>query len=60
MQFYLQRYSYNMWEFKGKNKIPFDHFWSMIMDELVDLEEERLLALYALMRQKKIIAETYN
>ena len=30
------------------------------MDELVDLDEERLLSLDALMRQKKKISETYN
>lgn len=30
------------------------------MDDLVDLDEERLFALDALMRQKKIIDETYN
>lgn len=30
------------------------------MGELVDLDEERLLALDALMRQKKKITETYN
>lgn len=30
------------------------------MDELVDLDEKRLLALDALMRQKKRITKTYN
>lgn len=32
----------------------------MMMDELVNSDKERLLALNALMRQKKRIAETYN
>lgn len=32
----------------------------MMMDELVDLDKERLFALDALMRKKKRIAETYN
>lgn len=34
-----------------KNEIPPEHFWSMIMDELVDLDEERLLTLDALMKK---------
>lgn len=42
------------------NEIPSDHFWIMMMDELVDLDEERPLALDALIRQKKRIAKTYN
>ena len=42
-----------------QNEIPSDHFWSMMMDELFDLDEERLLDLDALMRQKKKIVETY-
>lgn len=28
------------------NEIPSDHFWNMMMDELVDLDEERLFSLY--------------
>ncbi|XP_050919207.1 sugar transporter ERD6-like 6 [Lathyrus oleraceus] len=43
-----------------QNEIPSDHFWSMMMDELFDLDEERLLDLDALMRQKKKIVETYT
>lgn len=43
-----------------QNEIPFGHFWSMMMVELVDLDEERLFALDVLMRQKKRIVETYN
>lgn len=34
----------------------YDHFWRMMMDELVDMDEEMLLALDALMRQKNKIA----
>ncbi|XP_050890089.1 uncharacterized protein LOC127095444 [Lathyrus oleraceus] len=43
-----------------ENEIPSGHFWSMMIDELVDLDEERLSALDALMWQNKRIVETYN
>ncbi|KAK2397321.1 hypothetical protein QL285_058904 [Trifolium repens] len=41
-------------------EIPSDHYWSMMMDELVDLDEERLRALDVLIRQKERIAKIYN
>ncbi|CAJ2651311.1 unnamed protein product [Trifolium pratense] len=34
-------------------EIPIDHYWSMMYDELVDLDEERLRALDTLSRQGK-------
>ena len=34
-------------------EIPVDHYWNMVLDELVDLDEERLKALDILMRQKE-------
>lgn len=43
-----------------QNKIPYGHLWNTMMNELVDLDEEILLILDALMRKKKIIAKTYN
>lgn len=33
--------------------MPFDHYWSMMLDELVDLDEERLVALNILIIQKE-------
>ena len=41
-------------------EIPSDHYWSMILDELVDIDEERLLALDILIRQKERVAKAYN
>ncbi|CAJ2672886.1 unnamed protein product [Trifolium pratense] len=41
-------------------EIPTDHYWSMMFDELVDLDEERLRALDTLSRQKERIAKAYN
>lgn len=36
-----------------QNEIPSDPYWNMMLDEMVDLDEERLATLDALMRQKK-------
>ncbi|CAJ2673385.1 unnamed protein product, partial [Trifolium pratense] len=41
-------------------EIPTDHYWSMMFDELVDLDEERLRALDTLSRQKERVAKAYN
>ena len=38
---------------KRKNEIPYESYWNMMLDELVDLDEERLNALELLKRQKK-------
>ncbi|CAJ2663632.1 unnamed protein product [Trifolium pratense] len=41
-------------------EIATDHYWSMMFDELVDLDEERLRALDTLSRQKERVAKAYN
>jgi len=41
-------------------EIPTDHYWNMILDELVDLDEERLSALEILIRQKERVSKAYN
>jgi len=43
-----------------QHAIPVDHYWNMVLDELVDLDEERLKALDVLMRQKERITKFYN
>ena len=43
-----------------QHEIPVDHYWNMVLDELVDLDEERLKALDVLMRQKERITKFYN
>jgi hypothetical protein len=40
--------------------IPTNHYWDMILDELVDLDEERLMTLEVLMKQKERVAKAYN
>jgi len=37
-----------------------NHYWNMILDELVDLDEERLMALEILTKQKERVAKDYN
>ncbi|XP_045802423.1 uncharacterized protein LOC123896008 [Trifolium pratense] len=41
-------------------ELPPDHYWNLMLDELVDVDEERLQALDALIRQKERIAKAYN
>lgn len=41
-------------------EIPTNHFWNMVLDELVDVDEERLTALEVLTKQKERIAKAYN
>jgi hypothetical protein len=41
-------------------EIPRDHYWDMMLDELVDLDEERIKALEMLTRQKERVAKAYN
>ncbi|XP_050890198.1 uncharacterized protein LOC127095564 [Lathyrus oleraceus] len=43
-----------------KGEIPSDLYWEMMMNELVDLDEERLHALEVLRRQKERVARAYN
>ncbi|XP_058783371.1 uncharacterized protein LOC131658051 [Vicia villosa] len=37
-----------------------DHYWNMILDELIDLDEEMLDVLDMLVRQKERVAKVYN
>ena len=41
-------------------EIPRDHYWDMMLDELVDLDGERVKALEMLTRQKERVAKAYN
>ncbi|XP_050876762.1 uncharacterized protein LOC127080495 [Lathyrus oleraceus] len=42
------------------HEIPSESYWNMMLDELVDLDDERLNALQLLKRQKKIVENSYN
>ncbi|XP_050877864.1 uncharacterized protein LOC127081678 [Lathyrus oleraceus] len=41
-------------------EIPSEDYWSMMTDELVDVDEERMLAIDSLQRQKEKVARAYN
>ncbi|XP_050909043.1 uncharacterized protein LOC127122802 [Lathyrus oleraceus] len=41
-------------------EIPSEDYWSMMTDELVDVDEERMLALESLRSQKEKVARAYN
>ncbi|KAK2410042.1 hypothetical protein QL285_045433 [Trifolium repens] len=41
-------------------EIPLDHYYQMMSDELVDLDEERLNALEVLTKQKERVSKAYN
>jgi hypothetical protein len=43
-----------------QHEIHVNRYWNMVLDELVDLDEERLKALDILMRQKERITKFYN
>ena len=43
-----------------QHEIPYEDYWNMMTDELVDLDEERMLALDSLIRQKERVARAYN
>ena len=38
-------------------EIPSNHYWNMMIDELVDLDEERLTALEVVVKQKERVAK---
>jgi hypothetical protein len=40
--------------------IPIEHYENLMLDELVDLDEERLQALDMLVRQKERVVKAYN
>jgi hypothetical protein len=41
-------------------EIPLDHYWQMMSDELVNLDEERPSALEVLTKQKERVSKVYN
>lgn len=41
-------------------EIPIEYYWGMMLDELNDIDEHRLVALYILMRQKERVDKAYN
>ncbi|XP_045798024.1 uncharacterized protein LOC123892265 [Trifolium pratense] len=41
-------------------ELPPYHYWNLMLDGLIDVDEERLQALDALIRQKERIAKAYN
>lgn len=43
-----------------QNEIPYEAYWNMMLDELLDLDEERLNALELLERRKKRVEKSYN
>jgi len=43
-----------------QHEIPVDHYWNMVLDKLVDLDEERLKALDTLLRRKERITKFYT
>ncbi|XP_050909525.1 uncharacterized protein LOC127123340 [Lathyrus oleraceus] len=43
-----------------QHEIPSEDYWSMMVDELVELNEERMLALDSLQRQKGKVSRAYN
>ncbi|XP_058741054.1 uncharacterized protein LOC131613396 [Vicia villosa] len=43
-----------------QNNIPMNQYWNMMLDELWDLDEERLTALDRLVKQKQKVAKAYN
>ncbi|XP_058752246.1 uncharacterized protein LOC131625402 [Vicia villosa] len=43
-----------------QHEILSDHYWSMMTDDLVDLDKERMSALDSLRRQKEKVARAYN
>lgn len=43
-----------------QQEIQPDQYWNMMLDEIVDLDEERMMALNTLLRQKERVARSYN
>nr|KYP35159.1 Pro-Pol polyprotein [Cajanus cajan] len=43
-----------------QNDLPIEDYWNLMYDELVSLEEERLIALQNLVQQKERVEKTYN
>nr|KYP72862.1 Transposon Ty3-G Gag-Pol polyprotein [Cajanus cajan] len=43
-----------------QNELPSEDYWNLMYDELISLEEERLIALQNLVQQKEKIEKSYN
>nr|KYP55434.1 Transposon Ty3-G Gag-Pol polyprotein [Cajanus cajan] len=43
-----------------QNELPVEDYWNLMYDELISLEEERLMALQNLVQQKERVEKTYN
>ncbi|XP_058725880.1 uncharacterized protein LOC131597187 [Vicia villosa] len=43
-----------------QNDMAIDEYWNLMLDELVELDEERLIALDRLIKQKEKVANAYN
>lgn len=43
-----------------QGEIPVDRYWSMMIDELVDLDEEMIVSLDVLTRKNEQITQDYN
>jgi hypothetical protein len=41
-------------------EIPTDQYWNKMLDEMVDVDERRSMALEVLLRQKERVEKTYN
>lgn len=43
-----------------QNEIPYENYWDMMLDELVNLDDKRLVALDFFIRQKERVTRAYN
>ena len=43
-----------------QHEIPSSQYWEMMLDDIIDLDEERMMALNTLLRQKERVAKSYN
>lgn len=55
----IEIYLQSVWV-QRQHEIPLDQYWGMMLDEMVDLDEERLATLNTLIRQKEQVAKAYN
>nr|KYP40711.1 Uncharacterized protein Mb2253c family [Cajanus cajan] len=43
-----------------QNELPIDDYWNLMYDELISLEEERLIVLQNIVQQKERVEKSYN
>src|SRR4051812_20503845 len=60
MQYSQSKYICNQSGFRDKQKFLQMYIWEMMMNELVDLDEDRLRALEMIKRQKEMVSRAYN